>query len=335
VSVCLLAWVILFVLSDSPMAGDTGVQIPQLHRIGLPIQVDAGPIAAVAFRVLQNEVCESLADGRPLVRGGAARLAVHLHFQDRVSRDFRLAARFGGLTVIDTTLGVSGRIGEYRVLELPFVVPVSPEDDLVALELQISDADVPTKGESITLGALKLSSGPGDRSMVVASSPSRADDLVVDGSFEDSGRGWSILAAAPGVRTSIDPQVSYSGARSLKLSFDGTVDINYYFVRQTAAVAPNTSYTLTWQIRTEYLRDTVRHGGVRLEVLGKGVAASGVGMNGTFGWVRRGVDFQTGPNTRAVDIRVRRYGSSDGTTTGGTASVSGVAWIDAVQLRKH
>lgn len=76
----------------------------------------------------------------------------------------------------------------------------------------------------------------------------RPANLIINGDFEDAilngGLDWQILQVE-GVEAQVDALVAFSGARALRVSFDGSQNFEYFHVLQYVPVQPGTRYRLT------------------------------------------------------------------------------------------
>lgn len=157
-------------------------------------------------------------------------------------------------------------------------------------------------------------------------------DKVSNGGFDDVDEplaGWNYYGdnpASEGSLTEIDYELSYDGSNSVRVSFDGTHDINYYHVQQkNIAVSPDTTYMVEGYIKTENI---TTYQGAMIEVVdSRGWQIScwpTTVVTGTHDWTRVGVVFTTRSDASAVDIRLRRRS--------GAGLISGTAWFDNITL---
>jgi hypothetical protein len=160
-----------------------------------------------------------------------------------------------------------------------------------------------------------------------------SDNLIWNGGLEREetlGRGfdWRIRSI-PGVEVGFDASNQKEGKRSLKISFDGTKNVDFSGVWQVVRIKPNTRYTLGAFIRTNGLTTS---NGLRLEALdfldGRpyGVTEELVGNHE---WSQVKTSFLTSSLAQAVVVRVRREASQKLDNL-----IAGTAWIDQLILRE-
>jgi len=144
----------------------------------------------------------------------------------------------------------------------------------------------------------------------------------------DTGFDWKIRSV-PGVDVRIDPSTSKEGRRSLKISFDGTRNVDFSEIWQIVPVRPNTRYALGAYLRPSGITSSQ---GVRLEALdfldGRLYGATQE-LVGSHDWSPLEMSFLTPPRAQAVAIRVRREASQKLDNL-----IGGTAWIDQVLLKE-
>jgi hypothetical protein len=158
-----------------------------------------------------------------------------------------------------------------------------------------------------------------------------APNLVTNWSFEsdvlNGGLDWRVVPIE-GTTVSIDSRDVLDGARSLRIEFDGTRNVDYGHVLQYVLVHPNTRYRFSAYLRTEAI---TTDSGPRFQIFdaydpGKILAAT-ENVVGTSGWTEQRVEFKTASDTRLLVIRVARPASSKFDT-----KIRGTMWIDKVRL---
>jgi len=160
-----------------------------------------------------------------------------------------------------------------------------------------------------------------------------SDNLIWNSGLEHEetfGRGfdWRVRSI-PGVAVGFEASNPKEGKRSLKISFDGTKNVDFSGVWQVVRVKPNTRYALGAQIKTNGLTTS---NGLRIEALdfldGKlyGVTEELVGNHD---WSPVETSFLTSARAQAVVVRVRREASQKLDNL-----IGGMAWIDQVFLRE-
>ena len=167
----------------------------------------------------------------------------------------------------------------------------------------------------------------------VAGESSFEGDLITNGSFEsqilNGGLDWRV-GACEGVDVRVDTHIFFGGARSLRLDFDGTKNMDCAPVVQFVPVEPDTAYRLAAHTRSERISSDT---GPRLEVYDAGERSrlwvAGDALLGTTSWSLQQLEFKTGPETRVLVVSVARRASQslDG-------RIAGAVWVDRVSLRR-
>jgi len=160
-----------------------------------------------------------------------------------------------------------------------------------------------------------------------------SDNLIWNGGLEREetfGRGfdWRIRSI-PGVAVGFDASNQKEGKRSLRISFDGTKNVDFSGVWQVVRIKPNTRYTLGAHIRTNGLTTS---NGLRMEALdfldGRLYGATQE-LVGNHDWSPLETSFLTSSRAQAVVVRVRREASQKLDNL-----IAGTAWIDQLFLRE-
>lgn len=155
--------------------------------------------------------------------------------------------------------------------------------------------------------------------------------LITNGGFEldslNAGFGWR-LSRHPALTVEYDTAVAAAGARSLRIEFDGTTNLDYRHLRQIAAVMPETQYRFSALVRTGELTtdrgilfemwDVQNRGNLNLRTQE---------IHGTEPWKQLTLRFTTGPMTRLIAVAARRYPSKKFDN-----KIRGTVWIDDVRL---
>ena len=146
----------------------------------------------------------------------------------------------------------------------------------------------------------------------------------------NEGLGWRLIAGE-GYQTAVDSFTSQNGAQSLRVTFDGTANLNFLGVYQVVPVEPNRRYHFEGFLKTEGITadsglffNLTPLGAPRQEYF----AANSATHVETFGWVREQVDFRTGPNTSVIVVRLRRLPSQKLNNL-----MQGKVWIDHLSLK--
>jgi tetratricopeptide (TPR) repeat protein len=155
--------------------------------------------------------------------------------------------------------------------------------------------------------------------------------LIWNGGFEqellNGGFDWRV-SPLEGAKLGWDEQIVQSGRRSLRVDFEGTDNVDFQNLRQYVAVQPATPYRFNAFFRTE---DLTTDSGMRFEI--RDVSHPGnparftPNLVGTQSWSEEGVEFLTGPDTRLLEVILRRTRSE---RLGNR--IRGSAWIDDVAL---
>src|SRR5215813_7435937 len=139
-------------------------------------------------------------------------------------------------------------------------------------------------------------------------------ETIFDGSFEgnlnfdESGFGWRPLRDEPGASLSLDADHPASGARSLKVTYNGSANPGAQLLSQLVIVEPSASYRLSVAVRT---KDIVTGGLPLLLVRDAGGDRQELGRSVPFGpgttdWKVSTLDFTTGATTQAIAIALTR-----------------------------
>ncbi len=155
--------------------------------------------------------------------------------------------------------------------------------------------------------------------------------LIFDGGFEhdvlNGGFAWREIPII-GAQYALDSNVAHSGARSLRVSFDGEANLDFAQIQQYVAVEPARRYRFRAFLRTERISTD---SGVRFEIEdARSPAALTVftqALAGTHPWTAAQVVFQTGPQTSLLLITLRRTPSRRLDN-----KLSGSVWADDVSL---
>lgn len=155
--------------------------------------------------------------------------------------------------------------------------------------------------------------------------------LVFNGGFEhdfaNGGFDWRAgeLSAAPMV---FDTAVAHSGARALRISFDGSSNLDFRHLMQYVPVEPEHHYRFTAHMRSSAL---TTDSGLRFQIAdpfhGALPQALTPAVTGTQPWTKMEADFFTGPETHLLSIVVRRTPSAKLDN-----KLKGTVWVDDVSL---
>jgi tetratricopeptide (TPR) repeat protein len=159
----------------------------------------------------------------------------------------------------------------------------------------------------------------------------QSGNSVSNGNFEfeilNGGLDWRVTPVE-GATVSLDSDGPREGFRSLRIDFDGTHNLDYYHVLQFVPVTPDTRYTLSMNMRAQGI---TTDSGPRFQVydaydMGK-LFLSTENLVGNFGWASQNIEFNTGPDTRLVVVRVARPASRKF-----DSHLAGTVWISHVSL---
>lgn len=155
------------------------------------------------------------------------------------------------------------------------------------------------------------------------------DSLVWNGSFEqdllNGGFAWQYKPTA-GARMDLDAETFHSGTRSLRVEFDGTVNVDFSNLWQYMIVQPNTLYRFRAYMQTE---EITTDSGVRFEISDpmRAAVAATANVIGSKPWSAEEAEILTGPQTRLLKIVLRRRPSDKFGN-----KIKGIAWVDDISL---
>ncbi|HEV2289482.1 MAG TPA: tetratricopeptide repeat protein [Candidatus Acidoferrales bacterium] len=162
------------------------------------------------------------------------------------------------------------------------------------------------------------------------STPPEDGSLVWNGGFEspiaDGGLGWRIQQT-PGAYISVDAGTAHSGTHSLRVDFSGGMNLDFYNVQEFVPVQPSSPYVFQAFLRTEAIST---ESGIGFEILDqqhKEVNVLTPSLTGTNPWTPVQANILTGPDTKFLWIRLRRFPSKRFDN-----KLGGTVWIDDVTL---
>jgi tetratricopeptide (TPR) repeat protein len=205
-----------------------------------------------------------------------------------------------------------------RPLGLPLTMP-----DAIPLVDALIDADRIAEAQQTWHQALEAVNWPRD--------PSKDGSLVFNGGFEhevkNGGYDWRKIAVS-GARFDFDSLTAHSGSRSLRIQFDGTVNLDFHNLFQYIPVESRTRYHFSAYLRTEEI-STDR--GIGFEVFDprhpSQVQLVTSEIIGTNPWTLMQADLVTGSDTHLLKIALRRLPSWKFDN-----KLSGTVWVDDVAL---
>jgi hypothetical protein len=161
--------------------------------------------------------------------------------------------------------------------------------------------------------------------------PDSDSSLGWNGGFEqellDGGFDWRV-APMEGAKMGWDEQIDHSGRRSLRVDFDGTANVDFENIWQYVPVQPATHYRFSAFFRTEEVTtDSGMHFEIR-DVSHPGNPAHFTpNLVGTQPWAEEDAEFATGPDTKVLQVVLRRTRSEK---LGN--KIRGTVWVDDVAL---
>ena len=162
--------------------------------------------------------------------------------------------------------------------------------------------------------------------------PAPAGSVLWDGGFESGviggGFDWTLPDGIPGVHINIDSREKHSGARSLRLMFDGKFNINLVGPCHDVPVQPSTSYRFSAWLRTQSLSTDQ---GLRFQLRPRGTqdfsSVVTSDMHGSLPWTRIEIPWSSGNDVREMQVCLARFPSQEVNN-----KLQGIAWVDDVAL---
>jgi hypothetical protein len=158
-----------------------------------------------------------------------------------------------------------------------------------------------------------------------------SSNLVTNGGFEsdilNGGLDWRVVSIE-GAVVSLDSVGALEGVRALRITFDGSRNIDYGHVFQYVPVQPKTRYRFSGHMRVQGI---TTDSGPRFQVhdaynMGN-IFVSSEKLVGTSGWSEQRAEFTTLADTRLLLVRVVRPVSDKLDN-----QIAGTVWIDDVRL---
>jgi len=207
---------------------------------------------------------------------------------------------------------------------------------LATLHPQLSLSDVYPLVDALTQKKqLPLARQIWDQAVTFTRIPQPLDppgSLVWDGGFESGitgvGFAWKLPPVTRGVQATIDAREKHSGKYSLRVSFDGKLDVNFQDVCQLVPVQPSTAYNFSAWVQT---RELTTDEGIRFRL--NAFSAAGVSsvftedVRGTVPWKKIEIPWQSSNGVNAVQICLKRNPSAAADNR-----ILGTAWVDDVAL---
>ncbi len=158
-------------------------------------------------------------------------------------------------------------------------------------------------------------------------------NLITNGGFEKEkilggGFDWKIADVA-GAKVSFDRSIAFEGKSSIRITFNGKENVDFYHIHQIVPLKPNTDYILRGHMKT---KDITTKSGPKIEIYGIGPTfhGSSESLIGDHGWKELSVAFRTSPQSQAGVVRVRREKANKFDRL-----ISGTVWIDNIKLTER
>jgi tetratricopeptide (TPR) repeat protein len=207
---------------------------------------------------------------------------------------------------------------------------------LTALHPQLPLSDIYPLVDALTQKKqLQLARQVWDQAVTFTRLPQPLDppgSLIWDGGFESGitgvGFAWKLPPVSRGVQAGIDAHEKHSGKYSLRVSFDGKLDVNFQDVCQLVPVQPSTAYQFSAWVQT---RELTTDEGIRFRL--NAFSPAGVSsvftedVRGTVPWKKIEILWQSGNGVNAMQICLKRNPSAAADNR-----IQGTAWIDDVAL---
>jgi tetratricopeptide (TPR) repeat protein len=205
-----------------------------------------------------------------------------------------------------------------RPLGLPITLP-----DTIPLVDALIDEDRLAEARQTWHQALEGANWPRD--------PSKDGSLVFNGGFEhdlaNGGYDWREVGVS-GAHVDFDSLTAHSGSRSLRIQFEGTVNLDFHHLFQYIPVESRTRYHFSAYLRTEGISSDRGigfqifdlHHPPQLQLM----TSESIGTNP---WTLVQADLATGPDTHLLKIALRRIPSWKFDN-----KLGGTVWVDDVSL---
>jgi len=207
-------------------------------------------------------------------------------------------------------------------------------DRLLGLKQSLEMAQVvPLLNELIAQNQVEDAQRAWRQSLQTAGWPQNGDDssLIFNGGFEhdlvNGGFDWR-EDPIPGAAFSFDSSVVHSGTRSLRITFDGSANLDFQHLRQFLVVDPRHRYHFAAYLRTEGISTD---SGIRFAVYDASSPSAlpmlTADQVGTHPWSQVETELITGPQTHLLTIVLRRAPSEKFDN-----KLRGTVWVDDVSL---
>jgi len=161
--------------------------------------------------------------------------------------------------------------------------------------------------------------------------PEGGASLIWNGDFEqellNAGMAWR-YQPIQGAELDWDEEIVHSGRRSLRITFDGSANLDFQQIWQYVSVKPNTAYRFSVYFQTQQLTtDSGIHFEIHDVAPSNGIPPSTPNVVGTSPWALDEIQFTTGPRTHLIRVLLRRLRSNMLSNR-----VRGTVWVDDVSL---
>jgi hypothetical protein len=162
--------------------------------------------------------------------------------------------------------------------------------------------------------------------------------IVWDGSFEEvksldqPGFAWQSTRESQGMKVALDTHEAHGGRNSLRVSYNGSANVNVSAVSQLIIIDAGKHYRLKFWAKTQNLISgglplvSVRDAGVEGR---KTLAQSTAFSKNSNGWQAYTVEFDTGKDTMAIEINIQRQPCAEE-----QCPIFGDLWLDDFDLQK-
>ena len=156
--------------------------------------------------------------------------------------------------------------------------------------------------------------------------------LLWDGGFESNifggGFSWTFSPGVRGVQVGIDAHEKHSGNRSLRLTFDGNSNINYWGACHYVPVEPSTPYLFSAWLKT---RTLTTDQGLRFQLRSLNsqfpATANTSDVHGTAPWTRIEMPWTSAKDVHELQVCLVRLPSEQDDN-----KIQGAVWVDDVAL---
>lgn len=203
-----------------------------------------------------------------------------------------------------------------------------------AARIDPTDPAIDLVNELIAEGGISEAHKVWNEAMQRSNGPVEGNDdtsVVFNGGFEhdflNGGFDWRALPVG-GASYDFDGSVAHSGRRSLRITFDGTANINFQHIFQYVPVASHQRYRFLAYLRTEGISAS---SGIQFDIFDprdpQELQVMTPVLSGTNPWKPMRIDFESGADTQVLEILLRRASGTEFDN-----HLRGIVWIDDVSL---